>query len=197
MPPSLTTLPNLMTIARIVLILPVVVLMLIPQEWAAWAALVLFILAAITDWLDGYLARRSKQISLFGVCFDPIADKLLISAVLVVMLSTDRLTAWGFLPALLIMLREVAVSGLREFLAMMGNTMPVIRLAKWKTATQMVALALLILSDPRVPNAPPAWPGDIALWLAAVLSLVSGWDYLRGAMPHLTSTSNSSTSVRR
>jgi CDP-diacylglycerol--glycerol-3-phosphate 3-phosphatidyltransferase len=169
--------PNMLTICRIILILPFAVLILAGSDGARWAALVLFIIAALTDWLDGYLARRLDAFSPWGRMLDPIADKLLVAAALLLLVATGTIGGWGILPVLAILLREIAVSGLREHLGSMGIVVPVSRLAKWKTATQLVSLVLLI-----APLGGVTWfLGMVLLWVAAGLTLATGWDYLKTA----------------
>ncbi len=175
------------TLARILVIPLIVALLLVPYGWAAWSALVLFILAALTDWLDGYLARREEQVSRLGTILDPIADKLLVAAVVLILVYNGGIAGWGILPALIILMREVAVSGLREFLAELRISVPVSRLAKWKTGIQMVALSFLIVGDHA-----PFWTfaplfGTLGLWLAGLLTVVTGYDYWRASLEHLTS----------
>lgn len=179
------SLPNILTLARIAAIAPAIALFYLPTEWADWALLALFGAAAVTDWLDGYLARKLKEESAFGRFLDPIADKLLVVALLFMLAATARLPDWAIVPAVVILLREVLISGLREFLAGIGVGLPVSKLAKWKTAVQMVAIALLIIAD----HATDAWPIDLwgaaTLWLAGALTLASGWDYLRTGLHHM------------
>ncbi len=175
-------LPNLLTISRIVLIIPFALLFFADGEWARWIALALFIMAAITDWLDGHLARRFKAGSPLGRMLDPIADKLLVAAALLLLVATGGIAGWSIAAALAILLREIAVSGLREHLGPLGITVPVSGLAKWKTTIQLVAVALLI--------APPGMGlntiGLILLWGAAVLTLMTGWNYFAATRGTLT-----------
>jgi cardiolipin synthase len=184
-----TDLPNLLTLSRIVAI-PVLVAL------AAWrrpetdlAACVLFTAAAITDWLDGRLAREWRMTSDFGRMLDPIADKLLVGATLMVLVGLGRLTSLGLYPAIVIMLREILVSGLREHLARLSVGLPVTRLAKWKTGVQMVALGTLLAGDSSarllgIPAVPVSYLGEALLWLAAALTLITGWDYLVAGLRH-------------
>jgi cardiolipin synthase (CMP-forming) len=181
----LDTLPNQLTMARMVLIPLILLLMLLDTAWAAWLALVLFVAAALTDWLDGYLARKNAQVSSFGKVMDVIADKLLVAAVLLILVNTRAIDGLTLLPALIILLREVAVSGLREFLAEAQISIPVSKLAKWKTTSQFFALAFLVIGK-YAPDAVPALGLGIAcLWVAGALTLITGWDYLRANLRHM------------
>jgi len=181
----MTNLPNILTLSRIVVIPLIVGLFYVPGDAARWLAFALFTAAAVTDFIDGWLARRMGATSAMGRFLDPIADKLLVAAVLVMLVSAGGLTAAGVIAALVILLREVLVAGLREHLAELGVGLPVSRLAKWKTAAQMIALALLLIGS----AAPAGWPvqrsGEACLWLAALLTAVTGWDYLRTALKHM------------
>ncbi|MBI1208100.1 MAG: CDP-diacylglycerol--glycerol-3-phosphate 3-phosphatidyltransferase [Azospirillum sp.] len=181
----LTSLPNLLTLSRILVIPPMVGLFFVPEAWAVWTNLALFAAAAATDWLDGMLARRLAVISALGRFLDPIADKLLVAAVLFMLVAAGRLNGLGVIPAVVILMREVMISGLREFLAGTGIGLPVSRLAKSKTALQMVALALLILGNQAPLGLPATALGTAGLWLAAVLTVVTGWDYLRVGVRHM------------
>ncbi|HYD98210.1 MAG TPA: CDP-diacylglycerol--glycerol-3-phosphate 3-phosphatidyltransferase [Alphaproteobacteria bacterium] len=181
----LNNLPNLLTLARIVLIPVIVGLLFVPADWARWVAGGLFAAAAITDYFDGYLARAWSQVSALGRFLDPIADKLLVGAVLMMLVANDELQGWSVLPALIILLREILVSGLREFLAGAAVGLPVTRLAKWKTAVQLVAMGFLVVGG----AGPTGWfvseIGLIGLWAAALLTLITGWDYLIAGLRHI------------
>ena len=181
----LTSLPNLLTLSRIVVIPIIIGLFFVREHWAAWAACVLFGAAAITDYVDGYLARSWSQVSIVGKFLDPIADKLLVAAVLFMLVAVDNLNGISVLPAVVILLREVLVSGLREFLAGIRVGMPVSRLAKWKTAIQMVALGILIVGNDGPPWLPVALIGEIGLWAAGLLTLITGWDYMQAGWKHM------------
>ena len=179
----LTDLPNLLTLARIAAIPLLVAFAAQHTGWGDALAGILFALAALTDWLDGYLARRRRLLSEFGRMLDPIADKLLVTASLVLLAGSGRLSRPGLYAALLILMREILVSGLREYLAGRAIGLPVTRLAKWKTAAQMVALFLLLLGDAGAAwltgqELPVALVGEALLWIAALLTLVTGWGYL-------------------
>jgi cardiolipin synthase len=179
--PSSSNLPNLLTIGRILVILPFVPLFLAEGSWARWAALILFLSAAITDWLDGYLARRLGQFSPFGRMLDPIADKLLVATALLLLVATGGIAGWSIAAALAILLREIAVSGFREHLGPLGIVVPVTRLAKWKTAAQLVALTILIAPvDGRVHAS-----GIVLLWVAATLTVATGWGYMSATIEAL------------
>lgn len=166
-----------LTLLRMVLIPMIALLLLLPMELARWLALALFVTAAVTDWLDGYVARRYNQSTRLGQLLDPIADKLLVAAVLMVLLFTQQITLWGIIPAVAIMLREIFVAGLREFLAADQVNVAVSGLAKWKTATQFVALGVLMIA-----TLFGLWLeiiGHLLLWVAAGLSVLTAWHYWR------------------
>jgi cardiolipin synthase len=185
------TLPNLLTLARIAAIPPAVALFFVGSPWADWTLLGLFSAAAATDWLDGYLARAMSIESRFGRFLDPVADKLLVAALLFMLAATGRLPDFAAVPAVIILLRELLISGLREFLADLRVPLPVSRLAKWKTAVQMIAIGLLIIGGPDGGRGLPSLPldhwGAAALWLAGLLTVISGWAYMRAGLHHLVS----------
>jgi cardiolipin synthase len=178
-------LPNILTLSRILAIPLLVALLFLPGAFWQWLALLIYIAACVTDYFDGMLARQRAQESALGRFLDPIADKLLVASVILALVAVDRIVGWLILPALIILCREVLVSGLREFLASLQVSVPVSKLAKWKTTVQMVALGLLILGT--------AGPlgihslGQIGLWIAAALTLVTGYDYLRVGLRHMGS----------
>ena len=183
----LTSLPNLLTLSRILAIPIVVASFYVPGNYARWFACALFSAAALTDWLDGHMARRWSQQSDFGRFLDPIADKLLVSATLFMLVAKGRFsTEWGVLPALVILCREILVSGLREYLAELRVGLPVSKLAKWKTAIQMVAIGVLIVGNAGPAFLPVVAIGESLLWVAALLTLVTGYDYLRAGLAHMT-----------
>ena len=187
----LTSLPNLLTLSRILVIPIVIATFYIPGDLARWAGCVLFSAAGVTDYLDGHLARAWKQQSELGRFLDPIADKLLVSAALFMLTAKERLgvTDLAILPALVILSREILVSGLREYLAGLRVGLPVSRLAKWKTAIQMVAIGVLIVGDAGPPFLPVTAIGEIMLWIAAVLTIITGYDYLRAGLQHMDNPS--------
>lgn len=184
------TLPNLLTLSRIFAV-PILVALLWPaeqgHEWRTGYSLafLLYCLMGITDYFDGYLARAKGTVSRLGVFLDPIADKIMVGAVILMLSATHDIEGVHIIAAMVILLREIAVSGLREFLAGIQVSVPVSRLAKWKTTFQLVALGALILG-----GALPHWAfvhqvGLITLWAAAILTLLTGWDYLRVGLKHM------------
>src|SRR3990167_2042392 len=174
-----TTLPNLLTIIRIALIPVVVVLFYFDRPLSNWIVAIIFIAACITDYLDGYFARTLKQTTKFGIFLDPVADKLLVAATLLMLVGFGRIQGLSLIPAVVILCREILVSGLREYLAEVHVSVPVTQLAKWKTGIQMTALTLLIIED--IPDFPLPIDmlGLFLLWVAALLTLITGFDYLR------------------
>ncbi|MBS8228394.1 CDP-diacylglycerol--glycerol-3-phosphate 3-phosphatidyltransferase [Vannielia litorea] len=198
------TIPNILTVLRLLAAPGVAVMFLyFHRPWADWFALVLFMAAAVTDFFDGWLARKWSQETKIGAMLDPIADKAMVVIALLVITGFSGMNPWILLPATLIMFREVFVSGLREFLGDTAGTLKVTNLAKWKTTAQMVAIAILFLgtgldwlehrgSGPgglaRFRDGPAGWAtvaGIWVLWIAAGLTLVTGWDYFRKALPFL------------
>lgn len=193
MPPAMLSIPNLLTLSRI-LAVPILVLLLWPSAAPTGMqptpidyglAFVLYSAMAITDYFDGYLARAQGAVSRLGIFLDPIADKIMVGAVILMLVYTRDIDGPHVIAALIILLREIIVSGLREFLAGLRVSMPVSQLAKWKTAFQLIALGGVILA-----GALPAlsWFKMIALailWIAAILTLMTGWDYLRVGLKHM------------
>ena len=184
-----TDLPNLLTLSRIAAIPLLVALVALREPWGDAAACAVFSAAAITDYFDGRIARQRRTVSGFGRMLDPIADKLLVGAALMLLAGFDRLSAPALLPAIVILLREILVSGLREYLAGLRVGLPVTRLAKWKTGFQMGALGTLLAGDSaaaalHLSFLPVSLIGEAMLWTAAVLTLVTGWDYLRAGLRH-------------
>ncbi|MBU2998488.1 CDP-diacylglycerol--glycerol-3-phosphate 3-phosphatidyltransferase [Roseovarius nubinhibens] len=214
------TIPNILTILRL-LAAPAIAVMFLyfHRPWADWFALILFVGAAITDWFDGYLARSWAQESKLGAMLDPIADKAMVLIALMVIVGYSSMSPWLVLPATFIVFREVFVSGLREYLGDVAGTLKVTKLAKWKTTTQMVAIACLFaqgvfehylgMSVFGMDEAMVAeilagreedllglwwkyegmiWAGRLGLWLlwlAAALTLITGYDYFRKSVPYL------------
>lgn len=185
--PMPINLPNLLTYARIAMVPVVAGFAIMDTDWARWTALAIFVIAAVTDFFDGYLARAWEQQSNLGRMLDPIADKLLVAAVLLALTRTGMISGYSFWAALVILSREILVSGLREFLAELRVSVPVSQLAKWKTTIQMVALAFLIAGpsgDKLIPGITEI--GITLLWAAAILTLYTGYDYFRAGLKHLT-----------
>ena len=185
------TLPNLLTLSRIFAVPILVFLLWRPAPLDYGFTFVLYCIVGITDYFDGYVARAQGQISRLGQFLDPIADKIMVAAVLVMLISSRRenpipeIAGLHIIPALVILLREIIVSGLREFLASLQISVPVSALAKWKTTLQLVALGALILGG-AVPHLP--WVHEVgifSLWAAAALTLVTGYDYLRIGIRHM------------
>jgi cardiolipin synthase (CMP-forming) len=188
----LTDLPNLLTLSRIASIPVLAVLLALRQPAADLAACVVFSVAAITDYLDGRIARTRRLQSNFGRMLDPIADKLLVGATLMLLAGEGRFSGWTLYPAVVILLREILVSGLREYLAEIRMGLPVTRLAKWKTGFQMGALGTLLAGDRSAAMLhlgflPVNLIGAAMLWVAAVLTLITGWDYLTAGLRHASS----------
>jgi len=185
----LSDLPNLLTLSRIVAIPLMVVLAAFRTPGTDLAACAVFGIAGITDYFDGKLARDWKQTSDLGRMLDPIADKLLVAAALMMVIGMGRMSSVSLYPAIVIMLREILVSGLREYLAGVRVGLPVTRLAKWKTGFQMGALGSLLGGDTAAPLVwlqflPVTLIGEVMLWVAAALTLVTGWDYLTAGLRH-------------
>lgn len=213
-------LPNFLTVLRLLAAPCIAILFLyFSRPLADWAALILFVAAAVTDWFDGHLARAWKQETKLGAMLDPIADKAMVVIALMVIVGYSSMSPWLVLPATMILFREVFVSGLREYLGDVAGTLKVTRLAKVKTTAQMVAIAVLFGQgvfehylgmsawgmDQTMVDAImlgevedlqglrwkhtgmvwSGWAGLILLWIAAALTLITGWDYFRKAAPHL------------
>ena len=184
------TLPNLLTLSRIFAV-PILVFLLwrpMPLDYAI--TFILYSIVGLTDYFDGYVARAQGQISRLGQFLDPIADKIMVAAVLMMLISSRKanpdpeIHGLHIIAALVILLREIIVSGLREYLATLQVSVPVSQLAKWKTTFQIVALGALILGG-ALPGMP--WVhvvGLASLWAAAILTLITGWDYLRIGLRH-------------
>ena len=168
---------------------PIVALFWYDITATRWICLGLFVTGALTDILDGYVARSMGQTSHFGQFLDPIADKLLVGAVILMLVAFDRLYGLAILPGLVILCREILVSGLREFLGQVQIRMPVSRLAKLKTVIQMTALGFLIVGDAGPDLLATVLIGEICLWVAALLTIITGYDYLRAGLLHFTNSS--------
>ena len=183
---TVLSVPNLLTYGRIAAIPAIVACLYSTQHVWLWTALAIFVLAAVTDYLDGYLARVWEQQSSLGKMLDPIADKLLVGAVLIMLAANGTIAHLALIPAIIILSREILVSGLREYLGQMNLSVPVSRLAKWKTTAQMVALGILVTG----PAGETLMPGLLTagtafLWVAALLTVWTGYDYVRAGIGHL------------
>ena len=185
------SLPNILTLSRIVMV-PLLVWFLWWPTWAAGfgVAFALYCLMGVTDYFDGYLARAQGTVSKLGVFLDPIADKIMVAAVILMLVGTRHedtavITGVHIIAALVILLREIAVSGLREFLAGLQVSLPVSKLAKWKTTLQLVAFGALILAGALPAETWIKVVGLASLWGAAALTLITGWDYLRVGIRHM------------
>jgi len=185
------SLPNILTYGRI-LAVPLVVLCFFVEgslkssDTARWTALSIFAAASITDFFDGYLARMWKQTSTIGRMLDPIADKLLVSACLLLLAADRTIAGWTLWAAIIILCREILVSGLREYLAELKVSVPVSTLAKWKTTIQMVAIGFLLAGhagDKYLPYTTEM--GITLLWISALVTLYTGWDYFRAGLKHV------------
>ena len=218
--PMIWNLPNLLTVMRLVAAPGIVIMFLyFSRPLADWIALVLFLVAAISDWFDGYLARRWNQESKFGEMLDPIADKAMVIIALLIITGFSRMNSWVLLPSAMIMFREVFVSGLREFLGKSASLLTVTKLAKWKTALQMIAIATLFsqgifqyyleieewgmnknmlenaISEIKIERESLTWMywgayvfwifGVLFLWVAGILTFITGVDYLKKSLPYL------------
>ena len=214
------TLPNILTVMRLIAAPGVAIMFLyFHRPWADWFALTLFVVAALTDWFDGYIARRWQQESKFGTMLDPIADKAMVVIALVIITGYSGMNPWLILPVTIILFREVFVSGLREFLGAKAGLLKVTKLAKWKTTAQMVAIAVLFLgtglehvegiarqgmttdqyadlvtqglADPlrscgaRGCSSLATLVGLSLIWVAAILTAITGWDYFTKSLPYL------------
>jgi cardiolipin synthase len=184
-------LPNVLTYSRIAAV-PIVVACMYAQSigngplWLRWIALAVFIAAAVTDFFDGYYARIWNQQSAFGRMLDPIADKLLVASCLLMLAADETIKGWSLWAAIVILCREILVSGLREYLAALHVRVPVTQLAKWKTTVQLVAVGFLIAGEAGEAILPATIPiGITLLWISALVTLYTGWDYFRSGIHHL------------
>ena len=177
-------LSNFLTLIRIIIIPIIVICIYLKSPFFGWTAFVLFCLASITDYFDGYLARIRNEITSFGTFLDPIADKLLVAAVILILTSKGVIADWETIPALIILLREITVSGLREYLAGIKISVPVSRIAKLKTLLQLCSLALLILSESINDYNIIILLGNFFLWIAGILTLYTAFDYVKTSMKY-------------
>ena len=181
------SLPNLLTYGRILAIPALVACFFVEADWGHWLAMWIFIAAGVSDFLDGYLARAWQQQSAIGRMLDPIADKLIVAASLMMLAADGTIAGWSLWAGIIILCREILVSGLREFLATLSVSVPVTKLAKWKTLVQMVAIGFLLAGN----AGDKIWPyttlfGLSLLWIAALLTLYTGYDYLKATLHHVT-----------
>ncbi len=180
-------LPNILTYGRIAAAPLVGATYYIPGDWGPWTAFIIFVLASLTDYVDGYLARAWEQQSALGRMLDPIADKLLVSVSILILVEDGLLDGWSMWAAIIVLMREVFVSGLREFLAELRVSVPVTRLAKWKTTMQLIAIAALLIA-PALQGAKSGLLIDLGLtffWAAAIVTLYTGYDYFRAGLKRL------------
>ena len=177
-------LSNFLTLSRI-LVIPIIVLCIsLKDPFFGWTAFFLFCIASITDYFDGYLARVRNEVTNLGTFLDPIADKLLVAAVILILTSKGIISNFDTIPALIILLREITVSGLREYLAGIKISIPVSRISKLKTFLQLCALAFLILSESLINTSLIKYLGTIFLWIAGLLTLYTAYDYVKGSIKH-------------
>src|ERR1700757_3852019 len=188
---SSLSLPNILTFARIAAI-PLVVGCIYAQAildwplWLRWVALAVFIAAAVTDFLDGYYARMWDQQSALGRMLDPIPDKLLVASCLLMLAADGIIHGWTLWAAIVILCREILVSGLREYLAGLGVSVPVTTLAQWKTTIQLIAIGFLLAGEAGDQVVPVVTQiGLLLLWISAILTVYTGWDYFRHGIHHV------------
>jgi len=185
----MSNVPNALTIGRIVLVPLFVAAFFLPAPWGRWVAFALFCTAGLTDAIDGLVARKLDAVSPFGRMLDPIADKLIVSAALLMLAADGTLHGFALIPALIILCREILVSGLREFLAAADVSLPVTRIAKAKTAVQFIAIAALMVcsaSERYLPGVTQI--AVIGLWFAAALTFYTGYAYLQAGLSHARAT---------
>ena len=180
------SLPNILTYGRILAVPALVACFFVTGDWGRWLAMWIFIAAGVSDFLDGYLARAWQQQSALGQMLDPIADKLIVAAALLMLAADGTIAGWSLCAGVIILSREILVSGLREFLGTLNVGVPVTKLAKWKTLVQMVAIGFLLAGS----AVDKIWPyttlfGLTLLWIAAILTIYTGYDYLRATFHHV------------
>ena len=185
------SLPNILTYLRIIAVPVVVAALSVEGDVGRWTAFGLFAAASITDYFDGYLARLWTQQSSLGRMLDPIADKLLVSVCLLALTANNTIGGWSLWAAVIILMREIFVSGLREFLAELKVSVPVTRLAKWKTTLQLIAIGILLLGPTGNEYIPGiSYVGLAMLWTAALVTLYTGYDYFRTGVVFLMEESH-------
>jgi cardiolipin synthase (CMP-forming) len=186
---QLFNLPNVLTYGRIICVPLVVGCLFWPEEfWMRWLAFAIFAAAGVTDYFDGYLARAWREQSSLGRMLDPIADKVLVAACLLMLVADRTIASWSIWAAIIILAREILVSGLREFLAELQVSVPVSKLAKWKTTVQILAVGFLVVGQAGDVLMPVGWTWGIGiglLWAAAILTLYTGYDYFRAGLQHV------------
>ncbi len=182
----LFNLANILTLSRIAVIPIFVGTFYMTGNLGHWLGLIIFVFAGVTDFLDGYVARSQNLVSPFGRFLDPIADKLLVATAIIMLVAVGRIHGLAVLAAVVILCREILVSGLREFLAELKVSVPVTQLAKWKTTVQIFSLSFLIIGTAAPFEIPAAEIGVILLWIAAILTLSTGYDYLKAGMKYMT-----------
>lgn len=180
------SLPNILTYGRILAVPALVASFFVTGDWGRWLAMWIFIAAGVSDFLDGYLARAWQQQSALGQMLDPVADKLIVAAALLMLAADGTIAGWSLWAGVIILSREILVSGLREFLGTLNVGVPVTKLAKWKTLVQMVAIGFLLAGS----AGDKIWPhttlfGLTLLWIAAILTIYTGYDYLRATFHHV------------
>jgi len=178
-------LPNVLTLSRVAVIPVFVGSFFLAGDVANWLALGLFVAAGLTDYFDGFFARRRAQSSDFGKFLDPIADKLLVATALLMLAGFGRIAGVAIVAAAIILLREIVISGLREYLGGLNVSVPVSKLAKWKTTVQMLAIGVLIVGSAGPKDVPVVLIGEVLLWIAAVLTVITGYDYMRAGLKHI------------
>jgi len=179
---NLYSIPNMLSYFRGAVIPVIMLLFFFDNAFAVWLNVVLFALAGISDYLDGYIARRTGQTTLYGKLLDYSTDKMVVCAALILLVGFDRLTGLWLVPVILIIVREIAIGGVREFMAIHAAVAPVSKLGKWKTTMQMVAIGFLIAGPYGEMLIPHAFViGKILLLAATVMTVISGWDYALGA----------------
>jgi cardiolipin synthase (CMP-forming) len=195
----LKQLPNILTVSRIALLPVLIGLFFIPGSTAAWTALWIYVFCAVTDFLDGYLARKFGSTSNFGTFLDPISDKIMVASLLIALATFDRLDGYWMIPAIIIMMREFLIAGLREYLGPQNVKVPVSKLAKWKTGFQMTALGFLVIGDygDIAMQTVFGWTigggdvvgalltGQILLAISALITVITGWNYLKVGLKHI------------
>jgi cardiolipin synthase len=178
--------PNMLTMSRIIVIPAMIGAFYLDSPLSNWVVFGFFSFASITDYFDGYLARSLNEVTGLGRFLDPVADKLLVAATLLMLVYVDQIADWTILPAVVIMCREIMVSALREYLAELRVGLPVSKLAKWKTMVQMLALGFVIVGDAAFWQIPAREIGIAGLWIAAALTIYTGYDYLQLGLRHMT-----------